>query len=155
MDEAVIRGLIIGTVFGLIGLAANLVWKLIRSTSEGARRIKIVGGIALVLLVAGVMVSAMGPVGAIGAGIAIAATVWVFKGFKKNSLTPSKKTGTAPPENNWTAEDATEFVEVKEATSQRKTVITCPNCAGRLRVLAGKFIDVTCPHCKTVFRTHT
>ena len=155
MDEAVVRGLLLGVVLGLMGFAANMVWKLTRSTSEGARRMKIVGGLALVLIVGSVMVAATGPVGAIGTGIAIAAIFWVFKGFKKNNPAPSKKTGTALPKNNWTAEDTTEFTEVKETKPQQKTVISCPNCSGRLRVVAGRYIDVTCPHCKTVFRTHT
>lgn len=155
MDEAVIRSLIVGAVLGLMGFVANMVWKLIRSRSEGARRFKIVGGIALVLIVGSVMVAAMGPVGAIGTGIVIAAIFWVFKGFKKNSPVVPIQTTSEWPRSNGTEEDATEFTEVKDATPQGKTVISCPNCAGRLRVVAGKYIDVTCPHCKTVFRTHT
>lgn len=154
MDEVVIRGLLLGAVLGLMGFAANMVWKLIRSRSEGARRFKIAAGIALVLMVGSVMVAAMGPVGAIGTGIVIAAIIWVFKGFKKNSPAPIQNTA-KPSRSNGTEEDATEFTEVKDTTPQRKTVISCPNCAGRLRVVAGKYIDVTCPHCKTVFRTHT
>lgn len=36
-----------------------------------------------------------------------------------------------------------------------KTVISCPQCAGRLRVAASKHLDVTCPHCQAEFRTQT
>lgn len=154
MDETLIRGIIVGAVFGLIGFIANLVWKLIRSPSEGARRFKIVSGIALFLLVGSVMVAGMGPVGAIGTAIVIAAVVWVFKGFKKNGSMHVTRP-TAEPQRRAHEPDPTEFAAVKEMTPERKTVIACPHCAGRLRVLAGKYIDVTCPHCKTVFRTHT
>lgn len=155
MDEAVIRGLIVGAVLGLMGFFANMVWRLIRSRSEGARRIKIVGGIALMLMAGSVMIAAMGPVGAIGTSIAIAAIIWVFKGFKKNSPVVPIQTTSEWPRSNGREENATEFTDIKNITPQRKTVITCPNCAGRLRVVIGKYIDVTCPHCKTVFRTHT
>lgn len=154
MDETIIRGLIVGAVFGLIGFVANMVWKLIRSPSEGARRFKIVSGIALVLLVGSIMVAAMGPVGALGTTVVIAAIVWVFKGFKKKDAVHVMRT-TAEPRRAASEPDATEFAEVKENRPMPKTVITCPSCGGRLRVLAGKYIDVTCPHCKTVFRTHT
>lgn len=155
MDDTVIRGLLVGAVLGLLGFIADMVWKLIRSRSEGARRFKIVGSIALVLLIGSVMIAAMGPAGAVGTCVVIAAIVWVFKGFKKNEPAIPKQGAGAPPSSAQAEEDATEFTEVKDTAPQRKTVITCPNCAGRLRVLAGKYIDVTCPHCKTVFRTHT
>ncbi len=155
MDEALARGLIVGLVIAIIGVVADQIWKLIRSRSEGARRFKLVSGIALALMVVSAMVAGMGPLGALGTSIVMAAMVWVFKGFKKTeSAIPTPGT-TATPRRNDAEEDATEFTEVKDTAPQRKTVITCPNCDGRLRVLAGKYIDVTCPHCKTVFRTHT
>lgn len=154
MDETLIQGLIVGAVLGLVGFIADMVWKLIRSPSEGARRFKIVGGIALVLLVGSMMVAALGPIGALGTTIVIAAIVWVFKGFKKNGAMHAIPTPTEPRSSE-PEPGATEPSRVKDATAERKTVITCPNCAGRLRVVAGKYIDATCPHCKTVFRTHT
>lgn len=154
MDEALIQGLIVGAVLGLVGFIADMVWKLIRSPSEGARRFKIVGGIALVLLVGSMMVAALGPMGALGTTIVIAAIVWVFKGFKKNGPMRAIPIPTEPRRSE-PEPDATEPSRVTAATAERKTVITCPNCAGRLRVVAGKYIDATCPHCKTVFRTHT
>lgn len=155
MDEALVRGLIVGLVFAVIGVIADQVWKLVRSQSEGARRFKWVSSIAIVLMVGSAMVAGMGPLGALGACIVISAIVWVFKGFKKTESAIPKPGATAPPRRSGAEEDATEFTEVKDMAPQRKTVITCPNCDGRLRVLAGKYIDVTCPHCKTVFRTHT
>lgn len=155
MDETVIRGLLVGAVFGLLGFISNMVWKLIRSQSEGARRFKVVGGVALVLLIGSVMIAVMGPVGAIGTCVVIAAIVWVAKGFRKIAPQIPKRGVTAPSNTADAEEDATEFRKVKDTAPQGKTVITCPNCHGRLRVLAGKYIDVTCPHCNTVFRTHT
>ena len=153
--DAAVRGLIGGAILGLIGFVANMVWKLIRSQSEGARRFKLVSGVAIVLMVVSAMVAGMGPLGALGTCIVIAAIVWVFKGFKKTDSAIPTPGATAPPRRSGAEEEATEFTEVKDTAPQRKTVITCPNCDGRLRVLAGKYIDVTCPHCKTVFRTHT
>lgn len=154
MDETVVRGLIVGLVFAVIGVIADQVWKLIRSPSEGARRFKIVSGIALVLLVGGIMIEGMGPVGALGTTIAIAAVVWVIKGFKKQESARVTRP-TAEPRRPAPEPDAPVFAEVSEIKPTTKTVITCPNCSGRLRVVVGKYIDVTCPHCKTVFRTHT
>lgn len=155
MDDAVIRGLLVGAVLGLLGFVADMVWKLIRSRSEGARRFKLVSSVAIVLMVGSAMVAGMGLLGALGTCVVIAAIVWVFKGFKKSESAIPTPGATAPPSRAGSEEDPTEFTEVKDTAPQRKTVITCPNCAGRLRVLAGKYIDVTCPHCKTVFRTHT
>lgn len=39
--------------------------------------------------------------------------------------------------------------------SCKKKVLPCPQCTKRLRVDAGKLLDVTCPHCKNGFRTQT
>ncbi len=38
---------------------------------------------------------------------------------------------------------------------ESKVVMSCPNCNGKLRVISGKYLDVTCPHCQSEFRTHT
>ncbi len=155
MDEALIRGLLVGAALGLLGFIADMVWKLIRSRSEGARRFRLVSGIGLALLVLSAMVAAFGTVGTLGTCIVIAAIVWVIKGFKKTETAIPRPSATTTPRQNGAEEDATKFTEIKNTAPQRKTVITCPNCDGSLRVLAGKYIDVTCPHCKTVFRTHT
>jgi len=154
MDESLIRGLVVGAFLGLVGFVANLVWKLIRSPSEGARRFRVVGVIALVLLVGSVMVAAMGPLGAIGSAIVMGAIVWVIKGFKK----PAGGSPVRPTAESMRGErgpEPTEFADSKEVAPMRKTIIVCPSCSGRLRVMAGKYIDVTCPHCQTIFRTHT
>lgn len=36
-----------------------------------------------------------------------------------------------------------------------KKVLACPECRKRLRVDSGKHLDITCPHCSTVFRART
>lgn len=154
MDEALARGLIVGLVFAIIGVVAAQVWKLIRSPSEGARRFKIVIGVALVLLVGSIMVAGMGPLGALGTTIAIAAIVWVIRGFKKKDTFQAGRPAAAP-RSTVPEPEVAEFAELKEIKPAPKTVITCPNCSGRLRVVAGKYVDVKCSHCKTVFRIHT
>ena len=154
MDEAVVRGLIQGVAFALIGLVATIVWKLIRSKSEGARRIKLVGTIALVLLVGTVMFEAMGAVGAIISFVVIAACIWIAKGFRTKTPLPLESPA-ATPGNYKKEEYVARFSEVKDLAPQRQAVINCPNCGGKLRVAAGKYVDVTCAHCKVVFRTHS
>lgn len=154
MDEAVIRGLVMGGMLALAGFAANLAWKLIRSSSEGARRLKIVIVSAVVLFVGGIMLAEMGFLGTMGVAIAIAAVVWVFKGFKRNTHQSPTQPVVEPAPTAYEPEKP-KFSESKAVTPVRKTVITCPNCSARVRVVAGKYIDVTCPHCQTIFRTHT
>lgn len=140
---------------GIVGLVIWAVTALLQAKGEGARRVRLVIGGAIALGVTAMLFAMAGPAGFVGVLVVLCASIWVFKGFKKNSPTTSTQSATEPPRSNRTEEDATEFTEVKDTAPQRKTVITCPNCTGRLRVLAGKYIDVTCPHCKTVFRTHT
>lgn len=52
------------------------------------------------------------------------------------------------------ASDKTVTEEYEELPEQ-KIVLNCPNCKGKLRLAAGKHLDVNCPHCRTEFRTHT
>lgn len=140
---------------GIVGLAIWAVTALLRAKGEGARRARIVIGVAIALGVAAMLFALGGPVVFAVELVTVGAIVWIFKGFKKGSVSPNSSP-TRPAQSKATEEEeATEFTEVKDTAPQRKTVITCPNCDGRLRVLAGKYIDVTCPHCKTVFRTHT
>lgn len=141
---------------GIVGLSIWAIKALLTAKSEGARRTRLVLGGAAALGIAAMLFTLGGPVIFAVELVTLGATIWIFKGFKKGSISPdSSPTPTRPAQSNATEEDATEFTEVKDTAPQRKTVITCPNCDGRLRVLAGKYIDVTCPHCKTVFRTHT
>lgn len=139
---------------GIVGLVIWAVTALLQAKGEAARRARIVIGGAIALGVAAMLFALSGPIIFAVELVTLGAIIWVFKGFKKGSSS-AKRSATRPPQSNAAEEDATEFTEVKDTAPQRKTVITCPNCDGRLRVLAGKYIDVTCPHCKTVFRTHT
>lgn len=87
MDETIVRGLIIGAVFMAIGITAKLAWKLIRSTSEGARRLKwVIAGAGALALIA-MFLSANSGDKAFMAGIVaiVAAAIWVVKGFKAKS----------------------------------------------------------------------
>lgn len=150
-DEAWIGKVLFVGIVGLIIWAATA---LLQAKGEGARRLRFVIGGAAALGVAAILFALGGPVIFAIELATLGAFFWIFKGFKKGS-TSSNSGQSHFAQSSATEEDATEFTEVKDAAPQRKVVITCPNCTGRLRVLAGKYIDVTCPHCKTVFRTHT
>jgi len=139
---------------GIVGLCIWAIKALLTAKSEGARRTRLVLGSAAALGIAAMLFALGGPVVFAVELVTLGAIVWIFKGFKKGSISPNSSP-TRPAHSNATEEEATEFTEVNDTSPQWKTVITCPNCDGRLRVLAGKYIDVTCPHCKTVFRTHT
>ena len=83
MDELVVRGLVLGVVFALVGGAAALIWKLFRSPSEGARRIRwVLYGLAA-LFVGACVLAASGPGGLLVAAAIIGASIWVFRGFKR------------------------------------------------------------------------
>jgi chromate transport protein ChrA len=82
MDESVIRGIVVGVVFAAIAFLASLVWKLFRSKSEVARRIKIVAGVLLGLVLLIMMYSAIGPGPTALWLVAGGAVVWIFRGRK-------------------------------------------------------------------------
>lgn len=83
MDETVIRGIIIGVAFGLVGLIATLVWKLIKSPGEGARRLRIIAGVGLAAFVIyGAALTHTLP-GLVVLIAIIAGITWVMKGFTK------------------------------------------------------------------------
>jgi len=141
-------------VLGTIAVIVTVLWKLLRSKSEGGRRFRIVAGIAALLLFCAILIESMGVVRAIVVVIAIAAIVWVIKGF--TSSAPSVDSGDVA--SNFDVPNESQASQIGYGpgpSSNRKTVIECPNCGEKSRVVAGKYIDVTCPHCHTVFRTHT
>ncbi len=140
---------------GIVGLFIWATTALLQAKGEGARRVRFVIGSAAALGIAALLFALGGPVVFAAELFTLGAIIWIYKGYKNKDSTGPKRGAAQPPGSEDLEEDATEFTEVKDAAPQRKTVITCPNCGGRLRVLAGKYIDVTCPHCKTVFRTHT
>ncbi len=84
MDEVVVRSLIIGAVFMVIGVTASLIWKLIRSPSEGARRTRwVLGAAGAVLLVALFLNGSSSDKGFLATvAAAIVAIVWIIKGFR-------------------------------------------------------------------------
>lgn len=155
ISDSMAHNMFVGLVLGLIGSLAMAIRALLKSRSEGARRVKIVGGIALLLLIGSVLVSLFGPVGALGIGVVAAAIYWVARGFRKAAVPDSASAQSESAAPYFAQPDLPEQRNLTDAPVDRKTVISCLRCGGRLRVQAGKYIDVTCPHCKTVFRTHT
>ena len=80
MNEQLILTLIAVVLGGALVMGGR---KLMKSTSEGARRLKMVllGGI--VLFVGAFAVEAFGPGGAVIAAAILGITIWVTKGFKQ------------------------------------------------------------------------
>lgn len=46
-------------------------------------------------------------------------------------------------------------VPIAEKSEDEKIILGCPECSGRLRVSASTHLDITCPHCRAVFRRQT
>jgi chromate transport protein ChrA len=83
MDEAVVRGLITGAAFMLLALAAAVIWKLLRSSSRGAQRLRwALAGMAA-SLVSALVVHDVGISGLLISAVVIAAAAWVIQGFRK------------------------------------------------------------------------
>lgn len=82
MDELLVRGLIIGLVFAAVGFTAQLIWKLMRSQSEGARRIRIVLYTLIGLSVAALIIHDGGVGVALVVAALIGAGIWIKRGFK-------------------------------------------------------------------------
>lgn len=83
MDELLVRGLIIGAVFAALGLAAHFLWKLFRSPSEGARRLRWVLGALIVLPILAVIAADLGVGASLVVVALIGAGVWIKRGFNK------------------------------------------------------------------------
>jgi len=82
MDEIVVRGLIIGAVFMAIAITARLIWRLIRSPSEAARRARWVLGLLIALPIGALLVHDFGIGGVLVPAVVIAAGIWIYKGSK-------------------------------------------------------------------------
>lgn len=80
MDETIIRGLIMGGVLGLVGWVATLVWRVIRSPSEGARRFRLVAGISLAAFTIYIAATEGSLIGLVIVVAIIGAGVWIAKG---------------------------------------------------------------------------
>lgn len=83
MDELLVRGLILGVLFAAIGFAAHLIWKLIRSPSEGARRARIVLYVLIGLAVMSLIAADYGVIGVLITAALIGAGIWIKRGFKQ------------------------------------------------------------------------
>lgn len=83
MDEATVRGIILGAVFMAIALVAHYFWKLLRSPSEGARRVRWVVGSGLTLFVGAIIVQSFGVGAALMTAVGLAVLAWVVMGFRK------------------------------------------------------------------------
>lgn len=83
MDESLIRGLVIGAVFLVIGGAAHLVWKLLRSQSEGARRVRWVLLGLVTLFVGAIVLQSFGFGTLVATVLAGGVVYWIYAGFKK------------------------------------------------------------------------
>lgn len=82
MEDTIIKGLIVGAMLGIVGWLASLAWRVARSQSEGARRVKLVLWGCVALTVVSFLVSMFGVGGAalaLGAG---AVGTWVAFGFR-------------------------------------------------------------------------
>lgn len=79
MDELLVRGAIIGLMFGIIGFVAHYAWKLMRSPTERARRARIVLYVLIGLPVAALLVSELGAVGTLILAALIGAGIWIKK----------------------------------------------------------------------------
>lgn len=90
MDELLVRGVIIGGTFAILGLMAHYAWKLMRSPSEGARRLRITLGIAMAAFTLWAMLATLG-VGPTVITVVIGGVIlWVRRGFQSPSKNPSK-----------------------------------------------------------------
>ena len=95
---------------GIVGLSIWAIKALLTAKSEGARRTRLVLGGAAALGIAAMLFTLGGPVIFAVELVTLGATIWIFKGFKKGSISPdSSPTPTRPAQSNATEEDATEW----------------------------------------------
>lgn len=90
MDELLVRGVIIGGMFAILGLMAHYAWKLMRSPSEGARRLRLTLGIAMAAFTLWAMLATLG-VGPTVITLSIGGAIWwIRRGFQTSAKNPSK-----------------------------------------------------------------
>ena len=82
MDEKLASGLVVGATLAAVGFIGSLIWQVIRSPSESARRFRVVAGCALALLAAIVLFMGAGPIGFAVVVAIICAGVWIARGSK-------------------------------------------------------------------------
>lgn len=87
MEETLIRGAVQGLTIAVIGSVivgvGTLIWKLMRSPSEGARRIRWVLAGLSALLVGAILVDSGGITALLIGAAVIGVAVWIYRGFKK------------------------------------------------------------------------
>lgn len=83
MGETIVRGVIIGLAFMALGVVATVIWKVIRSPSEGARRLRWVVGGGLALLIASLLVQGLGVIAVLALAAILGAITWIIRGFRK------------------------------------------------------------------------
>lgn len=84
MDEVVVRGLIIGGAIFIIAVIFSTLARLLRSESEGARRLRLVLKVASVLALVMLVVSALPADRPVFIGLIVVCAVgyWIWRGFK-------------------------------------------------------------------------
>ena len=81
MDELLVRGVIIGGMFAILGLMAHYAWKLMRSPSEGARRLRLTLGIAMSAFTLWAMLATIGVGPTIITVVVCGAIWWIRRGL--------------------------------------------------------------------------
>lgn len=86
MEEALVRALVIGSTFAVLGLTATFVRKLLRSPSETARRGRQVLALGIAgLLLLGLITGSDSDRGLVlGIAAIIGAGWWIFRGSRKS-----------------------------------------------------------------------
>ena len=82
MDELLVRGAIIGVVFAALGFTAHYIWKLMRSPSEGARRLRLVMYSLIGLAVMAFVADTFRLVSALVVAALVIVAIWIKRGFK-------------------------------------------------------------------------
>ena len=90
MDESLVRGIIIGGTFAILGLMAHYAWKLMRSPSEGARRLRLTLATGATLFVLYGMFMNFGGGATVITVVIVGVILWVRRGFRSPFRTPTK-----------------------------------------------------------------
>lgn len=85
MNETLAGALVVGAVFGLLGAVVMLIRKLIGASSEGARRLRIVLGVVVLLIIGYVLIAMFGIGGTLAIFAVVATITWIVRGFKNKT----------------------------------------------------------------------
>lgn len=67
---------------GLISLAIWTIIAILASTSEAARRTRVVGAVAIALGLSVIVIAAAGPIGFAAVVVVVGASTWIIRGMK-------------------------------------------------------------------------